>query len=77
MQGGACTFKPVTSMQHNSTQHTNVALIDIFSVMMAIAFPAVAIVAVVSYRKQRAKVLRQRIQRLNRLWQLDSKPKLS
>ncbi|MBI4780712.1 MAG: hypothetical protein HY785_05255 [Oscillatoriophycideae cyanobacterium NC_groundwater_1537_Pr4_S-0.65um_50_18] len=77
MQSGVSTFNPVTSIQNNSTQHTNIALIDVFSVMMAIAFPAVVIVAIGSYRKHRARVLRRQIQHLNRVWQLSSSQKMS
>lgn len=43
---------------------------------LLIMLPVVVVSAVVSYRKYRSTVLQRRIQRLNRLWQLDTHRKL-
>ena len=77
MQVGLIPQKTITSTQHHSMQQVNVAQSNTISGLLVVLFPVVVVCAIVTYRKQRARTLRQRIQRLNRLWQLDSSKNLS
>ncbi len=77
MQPGLSTQKTVTVTQHKPIQHTDVAPINAISVLLVLLLPVVVIGAIAGYRKRKATVLQQRIQRLNRLWQLDSSKNLS
>jgi hypothetical protein len=80
MEPNFSTHDLVTVMQHRSTPQMNFGLTDTICLSLAIALPAAVIVAIVGYRKYEAKIMRQRlerIQRLNRIWQLDSGKSLS
>ncbi|KAM3098067.1 hypothetical protein ACKFKG_06490 [Phormidesmis sp. 146-35] len=78
MQGSLSTYKIIVpSTQHHSVQPTNVAAVNVVLGSLAIAFPIVVGCAIVSYRTHRAMVVRRQIQRLNRIWQLDSSNNLS
>jgi hypothetical protein len=77
MRGNPGTVKIVTSTQPDSTPQPDLVLTNVVSGSLAIALPVVLICAIVGYQKHKAAVLRRRIQRLNRLWQLDSSEKLS
>jgi len=60
------------SIPQGSTQSTDSASTDLFTSWMAIAFPIFVVIAIVIYRKHQTRIRRQRIQRLKRIWQLDS-----
>lgn len=77
MQGNTSNYKTVTSTQYNSTQPTDIARSTAISGFFVILLPVVVIGAIVGYRKCKAMVLQQRINRLNRLWQIDSSQKLN
>jgi MFS-type transporter involved in bile tolerance (Atg22 family) len=77
MQAGLYSQKTVTTTQHNPTQHTDVAPINVISVSLTITLLVIVLGAIVAYRKHKARVLQQRIHRLNRLWKLDASKKLT
>ena len=58
-------------------QQADVAQSNTISGLLVILLPVLVICAIVAYRKQRVRVLQQRIQRLDHLWQLDSSKNLS
>jgi hypothetical protein len=66
-----------TSIHPNPILQTDIVPSNTMSGLVAIAFPVIVIGAIVGYRKYRAAVVRQHIQHLNRLWQLDSSQELS
>ncbi len=67
----------VTFTQHHPTPPADVAATNAVIGVVAIALPIVLFCAIVAHRKHKATVMQQRIQRLNRLWQLDSSETLS
>lgn len=75
--GNPSTLKTGTSTKPNSTSQTDAALFNVMGGLLAIALPLILVCAIVGYRKYRAKILRQRVQRLNRQWQLGSSKELS
>ncbi|NJO80545.1 MAG: hypothetical protein HC827_19930 [Cyanobacteria bacterium RM1_2_2] len=77
MRGNAGVLKPVISTQPSPTPQPNLAQPNIIGISLMLILPAVMVLAVVGYRKQRARVLQQQIKLLNRIWQLDSSKKLS
>jgi hypothetical protein len=84
MQSGLSIYKTVPSTQHNPTQQADIAatnaiigsLANDFVALSAIALPVVVLCAIAAYRKHKARVLQQRIHRLNQIWQLDSSKNL-
>jgi hypothetical protein len=66
-----------TSTTHPSTQQADIAHSNIVSGLLAILFPIVALGAIAICRKHQARLMRQRIQRLNQIWQLNSSETLS
>ena len=77
MQVGLSTQKTVTTTQYNPTQQADVARSNAINGLIAIALPLVVIGAILAYQKHKSTVLQRRIQRLNRLWQLDTSKNLS
>lgn len=77
MQSGLSTYKTVTSTQHNSAHQADIARSNAIISSLTIALAVVVIGAIVTYRKHKATVLQRRMQRLNRLWQLDTSKNLS
>ncbi|MDX2230241.1 MAG: hypothetical protein NW220_11430 [Leptolyngbyaceae cyanobacterium bins.349] len=65
-------YKTVPSTPNLTYQQTVEARSQIISGLLVILVPLVVVGAIVSYRKHRAMVMRHRIHRLNRLWQLNS-----
>lgn len=59
------------STHPNSERPVNFTTSEMLVNALAIAFPIVVIGEIVVYRKRQVKVMQQRIQRLNQLWQLD------
>ena len=76
MQVGLSTQKTAAIVQCKPMQHTDFAPINAISVLLTIALPVVVIGAIVAYQKHRTTILQQHIQRLNRVWQLDSSKNL-
>jgi hypothetical protein len=66
-----------TSTTHLSTQKADIAHSNTVSGLLAILLPTVALGAIAIYRKHQARMMRQQIQRLNRIWQLNSSETLS
>lgn len=77
MRGSPSTLKTGTFTQPSSTAQTDAALFNVIGGSLTIALPLVLSCAIVGYRKYQAVILQQQIQRLNRLWQLDSSKNLS
>lgn len=77
MQSNLSTHRADISTQLNSTQATNITPVNALISSLMIAIPVVVITAVARYRKYRVMVIQKRIQRLNRLWQLDISKNLS
>jgi hypothetical protein len=77
MQGGLHLQRTIPSTQRNAVQQNDVALSNNISGLLVIALPIVVICTIVAYRKRKAIVLQRRIDRLHRIWQLDTSKKLS
>ena len=77
MQSYPGSLKTNTSTQPNPTLQPDFALSNTISGSLTIILPAIVICAIMGRRKYRTTILQRRIQRLNRLWQLDSNKKLS
>ena len=77
MQSGLSTYKTVPSTQHNPTQQSDIAATNAIIGSLAIALPVVVLCAIAGYRKHQSMLMQRRVQRLNRIWQLDSSKKLS
>ena len=77
MQGSLSIQKAVISTPYNPTQQASVARSNAICQLLVILLPVVVLCAIVGHRKYQAMVLRWQIQRLNRIWQLDSSKKLS
>jgi MFS-type transporter involved in bile tolerance (Atg22 family) len=76
MQSSLSTYKPITSTPHNLTQQADIARSNAISGLLVILF-VVVVGAIVGYQKHRSTIMQQRIQHLNRIWQLDPKRKPS
>lgn len=72
MQGRSSIHENITSMQHHSSQSADEAPANFLVISIAIAIPVILLVGIASYRKFRAVVMRQQIQRLNKTWKLSS-----
>lgn len=77
MRSSQSPLKTDMSTQSDPTLQTDFVLINTTSGSLVIVIPLVMICAIVGYRKCRTAILRQRIQRLNRFWKLNSSRKLS
>jgi hypothetical protein len=76
MPGISSSHRTITSTQHNLTQNADTTQANTINAVLVLLFPVVIICTIASYRKYRAIVMQRQIQRLNRLWQLDSSKKL-
>lgn len=77
MQGRPSPLSTGTSTPPTPTPPADVALSNTISGLLVIVLPAVVVCTILVHRKCREMILQRRIQRLNRLWQLDSSRKLS
>ena len=77
MRSGSNSQQTVVSTQSSLAQATHFSETNVLISSLAIALPIVVVCAVLRQRNHRATVMRQRIKLLNRLWQLNSNPKLS
>ena len=77
MQNSSSLHKTSTSTQPHPTQPSDVAATNALIGSLAIALPVVVICAIAAYRKHQSTLMQRRVQRLNRIWQLDSSKNLS
>ncbi len=73
MQSSPKTHTTIPATPNPSAQPSDA----IFISTAIIVLPIMLMVTVLSYRRYRAMITRQRIQRLNRIWQLDCSTELS
>jgi hypothetical protein len=76
MQGGSIQ-KTVVPTPYSPAQQADIDRSQVTSGLLVILIPIVIVCAIMGDRTHKAKVLQQRIHRLNRIWQLDSSKKLS
>lgn len=67
----------ITSTQYNQTQQADIARSNAITTSLIILLPIFAACAIVSLRQYQARIRRQQIKCLNRIWQLDCGKKLS
>lgn len=72
MQGRSSIHRNITPTQHYLSQSTDAPSANFLVISVALALPVILLVGIASYRKYRAVIMRQRIQRLNKTWKLSS-----
>ncbi len=77
MQNSSSIHKTSTSTQHTLVQPTDVAATNALIGSLAIALPIAVLCAIVGRRKYQSTLMQRRVQRLNRIWELDSSKNLS
>ena len=76
MQSAFYSQRTVPSPQYSPTQQADIARLNAINGLLVITLTLIVVGAIVGYRAHKATVLQRRVQRLNRIWQLDSSKNL-
>lgn len=76
MQSNLDFLRIISPMPYNPVQQTNMTRSQASIGLLAILLPVVVVCAIMGYQQHQAWVLQQRIQRLNRIWRLNSSKNL-